>query len=135
MSGCRLRISPTSRSAVPEARPARKRFRIPGIRVDPRVGVRGTLEPDAAAVLLAIPAQALREVATKLQVVPATPVIACAKGIEQHTLAFMTDVIAETLPDALRARRSIGRGIAGALAFRNLSEVDLGHGRHARRRR
>jgi glycerol-3-phosphate dehydrogenase (NAD(P)+) len=97
---------------------------LPGIRVDPRVGVRGTLEPDAAAVLLAIPAQALREVATKLQVVPATPVIACAKGIEQHTLAFMTDVIAETLPSATPAILSgpsfasdVGKGLPTAVTL------------------
>ena len=57
---------------------------LPGIRIDPRVDLAAALEVDAAAVLLAVPAQAMREVAAKLQVVPATPVVACAKGIEQR---------------------------------------------------
>jgi glycerol-3-phosphate dehydrogenase (NAD(P)+) len=76
---------------------------LPGIRIDPRVDLAAALELEAAAVLLAVPAQALREVAAKLHVAPATPVVACAKGIEQHTLSFMTDVIAETLPSATPA--------------------------------
>src|SRR5258705_268468 len=34
---------------------------------------------------------------------PATPVVACAKGIERGTHRFMTEVIAEALPDAIPA--------------------------------
>jgi glycerol-3-phosphate dehydrogenase (NAD(P)+) len=97
---------------------------LPGIRIDPRVGVRATLEPDAAAVLLAVPAQALRKVAAKLEVAPATPVIACAKGIEQQTLRFMTEVIAETLPHTTPAILSgpsfasdVGKGLPTAVTL------------------
>jgi glycerol-3-phosphate dehydrogenase (NAD(P)+) len=97
---------------------------LPGIRIDPRVEVVAALELDAAAVLLAVPAQALREVAAKLQVVPATPVVACAKGIEQRTLCFMTDVIAETLPSATPAILSgpsfasdVGKGLPTAVTL------------------
>jgi glycerol-3-phosphate dehydrogenase (NAD(P)+) len=95
-----------------------------GIRVDAHVEVRATLEPDAAAVLLAVPAQALREVAAKVQIAPATPVIACAKGIEQQTLRFMTEVIAETLPHATPAILSgpsfaadVGKGLPTAVTL------------------
>jgi glycerol-3-phosphate dehydrogenase (NAD(P)+) len=74
--------------------------RLPGISLDARVEVTASLKHTPAAVLLAVPAQALRDAAAKLQLAPTTPVVACAKGIEQGTLRFMTDVIAETLPDA-----------------------------------
>ncbi len=102
---------------------------LPGIRIDPQVGVTATLEPEAAAVLLAVPAQALREVTAKLQVAPATPVIACAKGIEQQTLRFMTEVITETLPRATPAILSgpsfaanVGKGLPTAVT---LAAADL----------
>jgi glycerol-3-phosphate dehydrogenase (NAD(P)+) len=95
-----------------------------GIGIDSRVDVAAALELDAAAVLLAVPAQALREVAAKLQVIPATPVVACAKGIEQRTLCFMTDVIAETLPSATPAILSgpsfasdVGKGLPTAVTL------------------
>jgi len=59
----------------------------------------------ADAVLLAVPAQALRAAAAPLA--PAlkagTPVIACAKGIERGSHKFMTEVIAESAPDAVPA--------------------------------
>jgi glycerol-3-phosphate dehydrogenase (NAD(P)+) len=97
---------------------------LPGICIDPQVGVTATLEPEATAVLLAVPAQALREVAAKLNVAPATPVIACAKGIEQHTLRFMTEVISETLPRAAPAILSgpsfaadVGKGLPTAVTL------------------
>jgi glycerol-3-phosphate dehydrogenase (NAD(P)+) len=56
-------------------------------------------------ILIATPAQSLREAVTALapHLVTATPVIACAKGIERGTHRFMTEVIAEAAPDALPA--------------------------------
>ncbi len=103
---------------------ARESPHLPGIRIDPRVEVTASFAPEAAAVLLAVPAQATREVAAKLQVAPATPVIACAKGIEQHTLRFMTDVIGETLPSARPAILSgpsfagdVGKGLPTAVTL------------------
>ena len=78
--------------------------RLPGIRLDARIATTGALEDVAHtdAVLLAVPAQALRVAATALapQVRANTPVVACAKGIERGTRKFMTEVIAEVLPDA-----------------------------------
>jgi glycerol-3-phosphate dehydrogenase (NAD(P)+) len=78
--------------------------RLPGIRIDDRVTVTAMLA-DAArgdAVLLVVPAQALRHAATALapHLRAGTPVIACAKGIERGTRKFMTEVIADTLPQA-----------------------------------
>jgi glycerol-3-phosphate dehydrogenase (NAD(P)+) len=51
------------------------------------------------------PAQNLREATAALapHLAAATPVIACAKGIERGTHKFMTEVIAETAPNAVPA--------------------------------
>jgi glycerol-3-phosphate dehydrogenase (NAD(P)+) len=56
-------------------------------------------------ILLATPAQNLREAVTALapHLANATPVVACAKGIERGTHKFMTEVIAEAAPDAVAA--------------------------------
>jgi len=56
----------------------------------------------ANAVLLVVPAQFLRAAAGKLAPLlpPGIPVVLCAKGIERGSCALMTDVVAETLPDA-----------------------------------
>jgi glycerol-3-phosphate dehydrogenase (NAD(P)+) len=93
--------------------------RLPGIKLHDQVQV-GIVSADSArhdAILLAVPAQQLREaVAT---IVPAlargTPVIACAKGIERGTRKFMTEVIAECAPSALPAILS-GPSFAGDVA-------------------
>ena len=55
--------------------------------------------------LIATPAQHLRAAVTALapHLAPATPLIACAKGIERGTHKFMTEVIAEAAPDAIAA--------------------------------
>jgi glycerol-3-phosphate dehydrogenase (NAD(P)+) len=82
----------------------RENPRLPGIRLDDRVAI--AHGPDATAqadaVLVAVPAQALRAALATLAPVlrPGTPVIACAKGIERGTHKFMTEVIAETAPQA-----------------------------------
>jgi glycerol-3-phosphate dehydrogenase (NAD(P)+) len=91
------------RAAATTIAERRESPRLPGIAVDQRVKVSAVLDADASAVLLAVPAQALRAAATRITVAPATPVIACAKGIEQMTLRFMTEIIAETLPQAAPA--------------------------------
>src|SRR5258708_18147689 len=52
---------------------------------------------------MATPAQHLREAVAALapHLAKATPVIATAKGIERGTHKFMTEVIAETAPNAI----------------------------------
>src|SRR5215472_1421962 len=77
--------------------------RLPGVAIEGRVRIAAAVEPRSEAVLLAVPAQALRAVAKTLTVAAGTPVIAAAKGIEQQTLAFMTEIIADTVPRAVPA--------------------------------
>jgi glycerol-3-phosphate dehydrogenase (NAD(P)+) len=81
--------------------------RLPGVRLDASVIVTGALAEvaHADAVLLAVPAQALRTAAIAIapHVSPNIPVVACAKGIERGTRRFMTEVIAETLPHVMPA--------------------------------
>src|ERR1700736_3839051 len=56
-------------------------------------------------ILVATPAQQLRAAVTALapHLIKATPVIACAKGIERGSHKFMTEVIAESAPQAIAA--------------------------------
>jgi glycerol-3-phosphate dehydrogenase (NAD(P)+) len=79
--------------------------RLPGARLDDRITVTSTLSDAAGAdaILLVVPAQALRSVAADLGKLKGTPVIACAKGIERGTRKFMTEVIAESAPGATPA--------------------------------
>jgi glycerol-3-phosphate dehydrogenase (NAD(P)+) len=80
--------------------------RLPGIRLDDRVTPTAALDETAGAdaLLLVVPAQALRAVATALGGRGLTvPVVACAKGIERGTRRFMTEIIAECLPSAVPA--------------------------------
>jgi glycerol-3-phosphate dehydrogenase (NAD(P)+) len=81
--------------------------KLSGIRLDASIGVTHDIALAATAdiILMATPAQNLREAMTALapHLGNATPVIACAKGIERGTHKFMTEVIAETAPDAIPA--------------------------------
>jgi glycerol-3-phosphate dehydrogenase (NAD(P)+) len=77
---------------------------LPGVKIDPRIAIAAGAESlrTADMVLLVVPAQVLRAAARELNAAirPGTPVIACAKGIERKTRAFMTDVITACLPQA-----------------------------------
>src|SRR6476661_4566318 len=81
--------------------------KLPGVRLDARIEVTADIAVAARAdiILIATPAQELREAMRGLaaHLAKATPVIACAKGIERGTHKFMTEVIAETAPVALPA--------------------------------
>jgi glycerol-3-phosphate dehydrogenase (NAD(P)+) len=70
-------------------------------------GIRATGElaeavDGAEFLLLAPPAQRMREVTTRLAplVSAGTPVVSCSKGLERGSLALMPEVLAETLPGA-----------------------------------
>jgi len=103
--------------------------KLPGIRLDGRVlattGIAQVAEADA--LLLAVPAQALRHAAMALAPVlrdRRIPIVACAKGIERETRLFMTEVIAAILPDAIPAILSgpsfasdVGRGLPTAVTL------------------
>jgi len=83
----------------------RENPRLPGASLHERIEVTGSFADAASAdaILLVVPAQALRSVASKLNKLDGTPVIACAKGIERGSLKFMTEVIAEAAPSAAPA--------------------------------
>jgi glycerol-3-phosphate dehydrogenase (NAD(P)+) len=80
---------------------------LPGVRLEETIAVTRDLRDagDADAILLVVPAQAMRSVLTALA--PAlragTPLIACAKGIEHGTHRFMTEIVAEHAPRAVPA--------------------------------
>ena len=80
---------------------------LPGVHIDERVIVAGELAEAAraAAILLVVPAQAVRAVSKTLAPLLAeqTPVVVCAKGIERRTKMFMTEVIAECAGKAMPA--------------------------------
>lgn len=59
----------------------------------------------AEAILAVVPAQFARSSFTQLapHVANGTPILLCAKGIEQASLSLMTDVLAETIPHAVPA--------------------------------
>lgn len=77
--------------------------RLPGIMLPDTIAA--TANPgDLAAsdlVLIATPAQAMREAMSQFgeHLAPGTPAIITAKGIEQSTSRFMTDILGEVCPD------------------------------------
>jgi glycerol-3-phosphate dehydrogenase (NAD(P)+) len=81
--------------------------RLPGARIDEQIVITAKLDEASRcdAILLVVPAQASREVASALAplVTSGMPIIACAKGIERGTHRFMTEVIAEAVPNAAPA--------------------------------
>ena len=78
-----------------------------GIRVDDGIVIVRDLAEAARAqaILLVVPAQAVRSVAKALapMITARTPLIACAKGIERGTCKFMSEIITECAPDAVPA--------------------------------
>jgi glycerol-3-phosphate dehydrogenase (NAD(P)+) len=90
-----------------QIRSTRENPRLPGLRLDTGLEVTADLALAARAdiILIATPAQNLRAAITALapHLAKATPVIACAKGIERGTHKFMTEVIAEAAPAAIPA--------------------------------
>ncbi|MGB6541102.1 MAG: 2-dehydropantoate 2-reductase N-terminal domain-containing protein, partial [Xanthobacteraceae bacterium] len=80
---------------------------LPGVRIDDSVLLAADLADAAAtdALLLAVPAQSVRAAATALApfLAARTPLIACAKGIERGSGKFMSEVIAESAPEAVPA--------------------------------
>jgi glycerol-3-phosphate dehydrogenase (NAD(P)+) len=92
---------------------------LPGVAIDAAVTATDDLAAAVAAdaVLLVVPAQHLRAsvgaVAPSLR--PATPVVICAKGVEETSGALMSEIVAAALPDAGLAILS-GPTFAGEVA-------------------
>lgn len=121
---------------------------LPGVALDPKIRATGKLSEAAVAdaILTVSPAQFMRATAQALarDLRPGTPLVMCAKGIEQSTGKLMGDVVGEALPNALFAvlsgpsfaaevarglpaaltlacsNESVGRGLAEALSSRQM---------------
>ena len=114
---------------------------LPGVRLDDKIKVTRALgeASRADAILLVVPAQAMRAVIKSLAQTTGdgTPLIACAKGIEAGTHKFMTEVIAECAPRALPGILSgpsfavdVARGLPTAVTVASGNETiarDLAH--------
>ena len=102
---------------------------LPGVLLPEGIRATGDMAEAAAGaefLLLAPPAQRMREVARRLAPVlaPGTPVVSCSKGLEQASLALMPEVLAEALPGAPVAvlsgpsfAREVGRDLPCAVAL------------------
>jgi glycerol-3-phosphate dehydrogenase (NAD(P)+) len=89
---------------------------------------------DCALVLAVVPAQYMRETLRGLApfMKPGQPLVLCAKGIEQGSLKLMTEVAAETCPEAVLAVLSgpsfaidVARGLPTAVTLA-CADADLG---------
>jgi glycerol-3-phosphate dehydrogenase (NAD(P)+) len=76
---------------------------LPGIRLPEQITPTGQLSDCACAeaILLVVPAQHVRATLSQLRgiVAKGTPILICAKGIEQKTGKLLTEVIAEAFPE------------------------------------
>jgi len=92
---------------------------LPGVRLNPVIRATDELEEVASAdLILAVPpAQHMRATLKALRphLRTGTPIVLCAKGVERGTLALMTDVLQEELPDRTPAVLS-GPGFAKDVA-------------------
>lgn len=88
---------------------------LPGASLHAGITATASLEAAAGAdlILAATPAQHMRSVLRNLAttVAPGAPIALCAKGVEQGSLALMTEVLAEEIPNAAPAVLS-GPGFA-----------------------
>jgi glycerol-3-phosphate dehydrogenase (NAD(P)+) len=127
-AGCDVVLYARSAAAAAEIAATRLNPKLPDIRLAPKIEVTHDLARAAHAriMLIATPAQHLREAMTALapHLAKGTPVIACAKGIERGTHLFMTEVIAEVVPEAVPAILS-GPGFAHEVARGLPSAVTL----------
>jgi glycerol-3-phosphate dehydrogenase (NAD(P)+) len=107
---------------------------LPSIPLDPALRATGNLAEIAgqSIVLMVAPAQHVRPVASALarHLAVATPVVVCAKGLEQSTGKLLAEVLAETLPAAPLAVLSgpsfasdVARGLPAALTLATPEEA------------
>jgi glycerol-3-phosphate dehydrogenase (NAD(P)+) len=94
---------------------------LPGVSLASAATVSSDIEALAAvqAILLVVPAQAVREAATRLaERLAPRPLIVCAKGIERGSQRFMTEVVAEAAagwPAAILSGPSFAADVAAGL--------------------
>jgi glycerol-3-phosphate dehydrogenase (NAD(P)+) len=130
-AGARVTLIARDAATAAAMNEKRQSARLPGVTLESGITITADTAPtgDAEAILVVVPAQTLRASLAPLKVKPATPVIACAKGIEQHTGRAMTEVIADVLPAARPAILSgpsfaadVGRGLPTAVTLASSDE-------------
>src|SRR5258708_5462090 len=106
---------------------ANERF-LPGVLLPDTVRATSELRAaaQAEAILLATPAQHLRTTLARLapSLVPTTPLVLCAKGIERESALLLTEILAQAAPDAQPAilsgpsfARDVARGLPTAVTI------------------
>ena len=109
---------------------------LPGVALDPAIIATGELAAAARvdALLLAVPAQHMRRIATALapHLTPGTPIVICSKGIEEGSGDLLSEVAAASLPEAPLALLSgptfaaeVARGLPTAVTLAT-SDAALG---------
>lgn len=107
---------------------------LPGVRLNQVIRATGDLEDAAEAdMILAVPpAQHMRAVLRALRAClqPGAPIVLCAKGVERDSLALMTDVLAQEIPDAKAAvlsgpgfAKDVARGLPTATTIASIDEA------------
>lgn len=101
---------------------------LPGLKLPASLSATNDLKDcaSAKAILLVVPAQHVRATLMEVRAIvpPRTPVVVCAKGVEQKTGKLLTEVIAEAFPDAEPAllsgpsfARDVVRGLPTAVTI------------------
>ena len=102
-AGHQVRLWGRDDAAMATLAHTRENPHLPGVILEAGVTPLGDLGQAASADLLlaVVPAQATRDLAQRLQgpVSPGKPIVLCSKGIERDTGLFMSEVLAQTLPE------------------------------------
>ncbi|MCU4178414.1 NAD(P)H-dependent glycerol-3-phosphate dehydrogenase [Bosea sp. BH3] len=127
-AGRNVRLWARDGEAVAAIKRTRQTPRLPGIALPETISATAHLADlaDCDALIIAVPTQSLRTACEALRktLPPDAPVVSAAKGIEQASGLFPTEIIAETLPGAPAAILSgpsfaadIGRGLPTAVTL------------------
>jgi glycerol-3-phosphate dehydrogenase (NAD(P)+) len=105
----------------------RNEARLPGIAFPPSLAVTadGAAMAEAKLILLAVPAQSIRDALRRLAAPLRGPVVICAKGLDRQSGRLLSDVLAESAPDA-RPYALSGPGFAADVARGLPTAVTLG---------
>jgi glycerol-3-phosphate dehydrogenase (NAD(P)+) len=128
-AGREVALYDSDRSVLAEVERTRTNpTRLPGIAIEKSITLAASLAEAAArdALLLAVPTQHFRSLVTDLAacIAKSVPLVACAKGIEQGTGKFVTEIIIDAIPQAVPAILSgpsfasdVARGLPAAVTI------------------
>jgi glycerol-3-phosphate dehydrogenase (NAD(P)+) len=106
-AGRRVTLWARDGATLAALRDGKENPRLPGVKIDASLSLTGEISTALAAdcVILALPAQAIRSIATDAapHVAGGTPVVVAAKGLERGTDRRLSEVIAEVIPQAIPA--------------------------------